>query len=278
MITYDQERYIGQAIESVLAQEVDFAYELVIGEDRSSDGTRAICEAYREAHSQTVRLLARDENLGMVENFFSTLAECTGEYLAIVEGDDFWTDPLKLQKQADYLDANPDCALVFARTEAFFQDVDRRGYEIPPASIRSFTLDRLLRTNYIATCSVMYRKDLVGVYPLWIRQLEMLDWPLHVLYAQRGAIGFIDEPMAAYRIHGESTFSSRKLADNYNSILKFYERIGPQVGPQYANTISRSEATVYRWLAQSAFARRSWRDAVRYALLAVRQHARSRMK
>jgi len=278
MITYDQERYIGQAIESVLAQQVDFAYELVIGEDCSTDGTRAICEAYQEAQPQTVRLLAREKNLGMAGNFFSTIAECTGEYLAIIEGDDFWTDPLKLQKQADYLDGNPGCALVFARTEAFFQDVSRRGYEIPPPDIGPYTLDGLLRTNYIATCSVMYRKDLVPVYPPWIRQLEMLDWPLNVLYAQRGAIGFIDEPMAAYRIHTGSTFSSRNVADNYSSILKFYQRIGPQVGPQYANTISRSEATVCIALARSAFAHWNWRDAVRYALLALRYHARSRMK
>lgn len=278
MITYNQERYVGQAIESVLAQQTDFAYELVIGEDCSTDGTRAICEAYQNAQPRTVRLLAREKNLGMTENLFSTFAECTGEYLAIVEGDDFWTDPLKLQKQADYLDANPDCALVFARTDAFFQNVDRPGYEIPPPDIGPYTLDNLLKTNYIATCSVMYRKDLVRVYPPWIRQLEMLDWPLHVLYAQCGTIGFIDEAMAAYRIHAESTFSSRNVADNYSSILKFYERIRPQVGPRYAGTISRSKATVYRALARSAFDHRSWGHAVRYELRALFCYARSRVK
>src|SRR5665647_3605762 len=104
MTTYNQDQYIRQGIESVLAQQASFAYELVIGEDCSTDGTRAICRAYQQQHPETIRLLAREKNLGAAENFLSALAECSGEYLAILDGDDFWPNPLKLQEQADCLD------------------------------------------------------------------------------------------------------------------------------------------------------------------------------
>jgi glycosyltransferase involved in cell wall biosynthesis len=274
MITYNQEEYIAEAIDSVLAQQTDFRFELVIGEDCSTDGTHAICQAYQQEHPAVVRLLPREKNLGMAANFFSTFAECTGEYLAIVEGDDYWPDPRKLQKQADHLDANPGEALVFARTQAFFQDSDRPGYEIPPPEAAPFTLAGLLKLNYIATCSVMYRRRLVTDLPSWLTRLDMLDWPLHILYAQRGAIGFIDETMARYRIHAGGTFSSRRLADNHKSTLDFYQLMRPHLGPRHDRAIHRSQARTCKALARIGWAERSWTDTIRYALLASIFYAR----
>src|SRR5580700_3234664 len=103
MITYNQERYIGQAIESVLAQRVNFDYEIVIGEDCSTDGTREIVRDFGRRYPNRIVPLVRDQNLGGPKNLISTLASCRGQYVALLEGDDHWTSADKLQKQVDYL-------------------------------------------------------------------------------------------------------------------------------------------------------------------------------
>lgn len=242
MLTYNQEKYIGQALESILSQQVDFPYQIVIGEDCSTDRTREICQAFQKNYPDKINLLERRENLGMAGNFFSTLKECNGQYLAILEGDDFWINPLKLQKQSDFLDANNDFALVFTRTEAFFQDEGRPSYEIPPPDAEPYTLEGLLRINFIATCSVMYRWGLVNEFPNWYRKLEMLDWPMHILHAQRGKIGFIDELMAKYRIHTESNYSSRKAILNFKGMLMFYDIINRYLGYQYFELCYRQQS------------------------------------
>ena len=102
MITYNQERYISQAIESVLSQQTDFSYEIVVGEDFSTDNTREVCREYQQRYPDKIRLLERDKNLGMAGNFLSTFKECNGQYLAVLEGDDYWVNPHKLQSQVDF--------------------------------------------------------------------------------------------------------------------------------------------------------------------------------
>jgi len=104
-ITYNHEPYIAEAIEGVLMQKCSFPIELVIGEDCSTDNTRKICEEYANK-SELIKLLPTETNLGMMPNFIRTLQSCTGKYIAMCEGDDYWTDPLKLQKQVDFLEAN----------------------------------------------------------------------------------------------------------------------------------------------------------------------------
>ena len=269
MITYNQELYIEQAIESILTQRVNFAYELVIGEDCSTDGTRSICQAYQQKHPEIIRLIEHEKNLGMSRNFFSTFTECKGEYLAILEGDDFWTDPLKLQKQVDFLDSSPDFSIVFARTEVVFQDGDRPGYEIPPPDIELYTLENLLKVNFIATCSVMYRQGLVTNFPDWLYRLDMLDWPMHVLHAQKGKIGFLNQKMAKYRIHSTSNYSSRKVLQNYLSMLRFYNIINVYLNFKYRKSIYRFQSIVYREIARLSKLEGHWLHFIQYYALAV---------
>jgi len=268
MVTYNQESYISQAIESVLAQQVDFAYEIVIGEDCSVDGTREKCRSFQEKYPDRVRLLERETNMGMTRNFLSTIGECRGEYLAILEGDDFWIDPFKLQKQVDLLDADRKCALAFTRTEAFFED-GRPGYEIPPPHILSYDLENLLYVNFIATCSVMYRRELVIDFPAWLPRLEMLDWPLHVLYAQHGKIGFINVMTAKYRIHPKSHYSSRKTIQNLKSALMFYRIINTHLGFKYSKSIKQYQANLCKEIHWLSADEGNWVDRIRYKLFSL---------
>lgn len=277
MITYNQEQYIAQALDSVLMQECNFPFEIVIGEDYSTDNTRAICQEYQQKYPEIIRLLTPGNNLGMMRNFFSTFTECKGEYLTILEGDDFWTDPLKLQKQADFLDSNPDFSIVFARTEVFYQDDDRPGYEIPPLDIWPYTLENLLKINFIATCSVMYRQGLVTEFPAWLYRLEMLDWPLNVLHAQLGKVGFLDEKMAKYRIHAKSTYSSRKVLQNYLGMLKFYRTINVHLNFNYSISIYRFQVNVCREIARLSKIEGHWLNVIQYSALALIYYVLARL-
>ena len=268
MITYNQEKFIAQAIDSALMQETNFFFEIVIGEDCSTDGTREICQAYQEKFPDRIRLLAREKNLGMFDNFLFTFQECKGQYLAVLEGDDYWVDALKLQKQADFLDNNSEFAMVFTRTEAFYQDENRPGYEIPPPGSGPYVLENLLRLNFIANCSVMYRQGLANELPRWLYKLDMLDWPLHILHAQHGKIGFVDDITAKYRIHPGSQFSSRRVIDNLKSIFAFYKDISPYLGKNYRSGIHKLKAETCKEIAGLAYAEGNYLDGKKYSLYA----------
>ena len=119
MMTYNHETFIGQAIESVLAQETPFDWELVVGEDCSTDGTRAVVQEYCARFPDKIRLLPGDRRIGQMPNFARTIKACRGEYIAKLEGDDYWTDPKKMEKQVQFLDAHPDTVLHYMNAVAF---------------------------------------------------------------------------------------------------------------------------------------------------------------
>lgn len=106
MITYNQEKYIGMAIESVLKQKVDFQYELLIGEDASTDNTKEIVDYYHRKFPDTIKVFHRETRLGIRKNGHDIMQRCRGKYVAVLDGDDYWAYELKLQKQVDYLEKN----------------------------------------------------------------------------------------------------------------------------------------------------------------------------
>src|SRR5271157_2282730 len=107
MITYNHEKFVGQAIESIVTQKVNFDFELIIGEDCSTDNTLDICNKYAKQYPDIIKLFPSEKNYGMMGNTVRVLYACTGKYIAMCEGDDYWCDPYKLQKQIDFLEANP---------------------------------------------------------------------------------------------------------------------------------------------------------------------------
>jgi len=125
MITYNHEKYIAQALNGVLMQETNFNFEIVIGEDFSKDNTRAIIQEYESKYPTKIRIICQESNVGVLRNAYEfTLPLCKGKYIACLEGDDYWTDPLKLQKQVDFLEANPDYSLCSHRLQCYYQDSD----------------------------------------------------------------------------------------------------------------------------------------------------------
>ncbi|WP_029035380.1 glycosyltransferase [Salinimicrobium terrae] len=200
MLTYNQEEFIAQAIEGVLMQETSFTYQLVIGEDASSDRTRKICEEYAAANPEKIKLLPSYRNLGLINNFIRTYKECNGEYVAICDGDDYWTDPLKLQKQVDFLDSNPDYSIVFTSFQFLFPDGRflLKDYKLQS---RTTGFEDLVFENYICSATVLFRnKAAPDDFPDWLDQCPYGDWPIYLWTTKDGSkVRFIETPTAVYR-------------------------------------------------------------------------------
>lgn len=200
MLTYNQEDLITQAIEGVVMQKTDFRYNLVIGEDFSSDKTRAICEEYAVANPDKIKLLPSKENLGLIKNFIRTYKECDGKYVAICDGDDYWTDPLKLQKQVDFLEDHPDFGVVFTSFNFLFPDgrMPEKDYS-KQASVTTF--EDLIFENYICSATAVFRnKRNPNDFPGWLDTCPYGDWPLYLWATKDGAkIKYLDEVTAVYR-------------------------------------------------------------------------------
>ena len=200
MLAYNQEQFIAQAIESVLAQQTDFNIELIIGEDNSTDGTRRICQKYAEKYPRKIKLLLNEINIGLGANYVKTYKECNGKYVAICDGDDYWTDPQKLQKQVDFLENNPNFKIVFTNNQNIFPDGKKEIRDVGNIP-RESSFEELVSSNYIASVTAMFqRMHLSSKMVNLIRKLPYGDWPTYLWVTRGGGkIFFMNEVTAVYR-------------------------------------------------------------------------------
>ena len=239
MITYNHGPFIAEAIESVLMQQVDFDYELVISDDCSNDGTREIVQAYQEQYPDRIKLLLPEKNLGMHRNFVQTLYACQGQYVAVLEGDDYWTSKDKLQQQADFLDRNSDFAICFHNALMRFEDVNIEPVNLCTDDFKPvFTLRDLLRRNIIPTCTAMFRHGLVREFPDWFFQTGMADWPFNVFNAMHGKIGYLNRVMAVYRSHEGGVWSGLSKARTVEELAKVHLHLNAYLNYEYDEIIS----------------------------------------
>ena len=198
-ISYNQEQFIKDTLEGFVMQKTNFPFEVIISDDCSTDDTRNIISGFQKNHPAIIKPTFREENLGAVENFFDTFLNAKGKYIAICEGDDFWTHPEKLQRQVDFLEAHPEYTICFHSSIQHFENDPDMEDGIFPEDKSDLTIERLLRENFIQTTSVMYRRlDYSQIKPY---DIMPSDWYLHIYHARYGSIGFLDEPMSVYRIY-----------------------------------------------------------------------------
>jgi glycosyltransferase involved in cell wall biosynthesis len=223
--TYNHEPYIEQALASVLSQSTSFGFEVIVSEDCSTDATRDIVLRWRDAHPDGIRLLLSERNLRSNEVVARAFRAATGEYVALLDGDDYWTSPKKLQRQADFLDAHLECALFFHDAEV----VDDAGRSIDarrwtPENQKTFsTLEDIWFGNFIATCSAMFRRAALPDIPAWYADFfPITDWPLYILSAEHGNIGYLPEVMGAYRLHERGLYSPLSAAEKLRATDRFY--------------------------------------------------------
>ena len=210
MITYNHAPFIVQAIEGVLQQETTFSFELVIGEDCSTDGTRDIVTTYQRKYPNIIHLVLSDKNVGMIKNGERTRRACRGKFIAYCEGDDFWHRSDKLQLQVEYLNQHPNCGLVCSDFDVIFQtngkvtkNWNKRNC-LNPSRIKH--IKYILRGNSgIQTCTVMARTELNSQAFEANREIFLGkpqpcgDIPFFTAMFLLGEIGYIDEALAVYR-------------------------------------------------------------------------------
>lgn len=240
LVTFNHEKYIVQAIESILMQVVNFDYEIIIGEDYSSDKTREIVREYYHKYPEKISLILPEDNLGCYGQkiFVQTLKACQGEYIALLDGDDYWTSTNKLQAQVDFLDSHPDCAICFHDVVKVIENGSLESVkynEFQPQEIS--TIKNLLKSNFIPTCSTLYRNRLFTDFPDGYYDLICGDWILHVFNAQHGKIGYINQSMGAYRVHEHGLFSSMKNIRKLQEVIKCYPYLNNYLNYRYNNLI-----------------------------------------
>lgn len=218
MLTYNQEDFIVQTIEGVLKQQTSFVYQLVIGEDCSNDSTRKICEDFAKRYPDKIKLLASNQRHGLIKNFMRTLKECDGKYIAVCDGDDYWTDPHKLQKQYDFLESHPNHSIVYTGIRNLYPSGEFRKKEWSHIEFPSYFED-LIFGNFIPSVTAFYRnKKEEEKWPEWILNFPYGDWPVYLFLTRNGEkIGYIDEITGVYR---KEIGVSEKLKKTSSDIAK----------------------------------------------------------
>jgi glycosyltransferase involved in cell wall biosynthesis len=247
ILTYNHERFIEQAVRSVLMQKTGFPFELVIGEDASTDATAHLVRRLQAEHPDKVRATIRTHNVGMHRNFIETYRACAGEYVAFLDGDDYWTSPDKLQKQVDFLDAHPACSLCFHNVQVRLEERDEiegLGFDNPGGQ-STFEIDDLIVNNFIPSCSVVARNRLIDHFPDWLPEVALVDWVYTLLLARHGSISYLDEPMAVYRKHAGGVWSAHDGAIRHERILAVYDRM-PSILDRRHRTLARTAAERFR--------------------------------
>jgi len=202
--TYQHGSFIRECIESVLAQKTTFPFEFIIGEDFSTDGTREIVFEYAKKHPDIIRVITADYNVGMKSNGRRCRQAARGKYLATCEGDDYWTDPTKLQQQVDILEAHPEYSLCFHNARVEYMDSGRPSHPFAKYDKEIYTIDDVVCTPwFVPTQSIMHRRELFNT-PEWTSYIFNGDFATQLLFADKGPFYCINKEMSVYRRHSTS--------------------------------------------------------------------------
>lgn len=252
-IAYNQEKYIGEALESFVTQKTNFDFEIIIADDCSTDSTPTIIQSYCQKYPHLFKPILRTKNIGVQKNLIDAMRAASGTYIALCEGDDYWTDPEKLQLQVNFLEKHTGYALCFHAVRVFYENNEKPEYIFPTITDRTqFTANSLLKSNFIQTNSVMYRRQSYEVMPE--DMILPLDWYFHLYHALFGEIGYIDTVMSAYRRHPggiwwESANHMEVIWKKYDlAHIAFYNEIRKLYGDKagFADTFNESIELMFK--------------------------------
>ncbi len=214
-ITYNHSKFIAECLKGFLSQITNFEVEYIVHDDASTDDTQKIIREAVGANS-SFKLILRENNIKSTGQAIFPLLfkEAQGEYIAMCEGDDYWTDPLKLQKQVDFLEANDDFAICGSLAKRIYDnpaietDVEGEAGVFEQKDVALF--------NFIPTASVLFRRDALADYPQWAKESPIGDLPLFLICSNHGKIKMFGEQMVVRRIHSGGIWGAN--INNHNSI------------------------------------------------------------
>lgn len=204
MITYNHEKYLSHALDSILMQKVNFEFEIVVGEDCSTDNTRRILLDYNNKYPHLFRLILQKSNVGSEINLIETISACKGQYIAYLEGDDYWTDECKLQKQVDFLDSNPDFGMVHTRANIIDENDNLLSVSLnnqPAGDVFEYLI---FKSSFIISCTAVCRVDIIKKLFERFNDISLnyiLDYYFWLYIALFSKIHFLNDVTSAYRSH-----------------------------------------------------------------------------
>jgi glycosyltransferase involved in cell wall biosynthesis len=210
LVCYNHEKYIRQALDSLFGQKFSAPIELIIADDKSTDDTINIVKSYENIDDRfTFVFLNADINLGITKNYKRGFAACSSNYVAVLEGDDYWTSPFKLQKQVEFLDLYWEADLCSVNYYVYQQDRAQFTPRLPASDAHRFISAReLIADNIVGNFSTcMYRRSALLRLPDAMFDIKSYDWITHIIIARTSLIGFIETPMAVYRLHSAGVWT-----------------------------------------------------------------------
>lgn len=260
---FNHEKYIRQCLDSVLMQKTDFDFEIIIGEDCSDDNTREILKKYKEKHPDKITLYLPEKNIGMMNMDIATKKLCRGKYLALLNGDDYWTDEKKLQIQCELLDREPETSMCYHKATVLNEDTGNSFETYFGEKENELPLESLLNGyNPVMTPTVMVRNN----FELedWYADLPYGDMPLYLMQAQKGKIRYIDRNMSVYRIHSSGNWQGNSAYSNLQKDLEFYSFMNEKLEFKYNEKIMRIFAFRYFELIKICINNGSYDEAKSY--------------
>lgn len=251
-ITYNHEKYIADAIESFLMQQTNFKYEILIHDDASTDRTADIIREYEKQYPDLIKPIYQTENQYSKGVSVETinLKRARGKYIAVCEGDDYWTDPYKLQKQFDYMEQHSECSLCV-----------HRGYVVsalekkvissirPNRGNKVFTVSEVIEGGggLFMTNSMFYPLELAKIRPPFFDKSSVGDYPLAIHLSLLGKVYYMDEWMSAYRVGDRDSWTGKVFSDNqkivqhFNEMANMLDEVNEYTNYQYQEAISRKK-------------------------------------
>jgi glycosyltransferase involved in cell wall biosynthesis len=240
-LTYNHEAYVEDCLIGILDQKTNFKYELLIHDDASTDGTKRIIEKYQLKHPEVVKPIYQNQNQysqGIKPTFEYNFPRARGKYIAMCEGDDYWTDPLKLQKQVDFLEANQDYSLVFHN--ALIKESDQQNLMLTSIEKTIFFTEDIIKNWFIPTASILFRRYSDFKFPEWSYLTSSNDRLLLLLLSLNGPFKYLDESLCIYRKHADGISNTHTSIKKVASMVTLFNGFNQLSNYKYNEAIEQA--------------------------------------
>lgn len=261
IITYNHEKYIRRAIESVIMQKFFCDYEIIIADDFSKDNTIKIVNQYKNIFGDKIKVFINPQNLGITKNYEQAFAKCNGDFIAVLEGDDYWNSDMKLKLQMEFLIKHPECSMVFNKIIAAFPD----NLNIPIQQFSTnvpyllFNSSDLIKNNFIQNFSgCMYRASAIRNINSSLYKLIAYDWMINIAVSQYGLIGYIPKAMSVHPVLDSGAWSSKSELQQLNTVLNCIDQYNRFLKYKYNSEFMENKTRICKRIDQINLERKNY--------------------